>query len=360
MPTPTVTPVPGLAQRLKRGLKTVALRCVAASPLPALAARRYGGRGVILMFHDVVVEPDDRLGQGCRIADLERILRGLRAGGRDIVTLDEALARLAAPTARPFAVLTFDDGYRSNRDLALPLLERYEAPATIYVPTGAATRELYAWWLGLTELFLRHDTVDLMPMGVRFHCPDRETKAAALQRTVAWVWEDFRRADLLRDVFTRHDVAVADAVAANLLDAAALAELDRHPLVEIAAHTTTHRALALVADGELAEDIAANKLWLEELLGREVPHFAYPYGPPSISGLREVQAVRAAGFRSAVTTTAGCLFPEHLAEPFLLPRQNAEYAPDSASYAACGASGLVRAIITRGGPPAMRPAEAMG
>ncbi|MBC00814.1 MAG: polysaccharide deacetylase [Rhodobacteraceae bacterium] len=348
---PTTTPRLSPTDRLKRRVKTLGLRVLSASGATRLVARRYGGRGVILMFHDFTPDPKADLDQGCRSADFERILKDLRRSGRDIVTMDEALQRLEDPQARPFAVLTFDDGYRSNIDIALPMLERHHAPATIFVPTEMMTRTINAWWLGLKHLFLDNDHVEIEPMGVRFACPDRAAKTAALRRATAWVWEDFHRAEMLGPTFARHGVSLPDIVEAQAIDEAEMVEIDRHPLVEIGAHTTTHRALALLDAESVRRDIVDNKTYLEDRLGRDVGHFAYPYGAPSISGRREAEIVRSAGFRSAVTTTAGCLFPSHLDERFLLPRQNGEYTDDSAAYTACGVNGLFRAIATRGGDP---------
>ncbi|MBL6430820.1 MAG: polysaccharide deacetylase family protein [Alphaproteobacteria bacterium] len=350
-PLATVTPRLSLAERARRGLKTAGLRLLRASGLPGVVGRIYGGRGVILMFHDFTPDPKADLDQGCKSADFERILKDLRGSGRDIVTMDEALKRLDDPQTRPFAVLTFDDGYRSNIDIALPMLERHHAPATIFVPTDMVTRTINAWWLGLKHLFLDNDRVEIEPMGVRFSCPDRATKTAALRRATAWVWEDFHRADVLASTFAKHGVSLPDIVEARAFDEAEMVEIDRHPLIEIGAHTTTHRALALLDGESVRRDILDNKTYLEDRLGREVGHFAYPYGAPSISGRREAEIVRTAGFRSAVTTTAGCLFPSHLDERFLLPRQNGEYSDDSAAYTACGVNGLFRAIATRGGDP---------
>ena len=108
----------------KRRIKTLGLRVLRASGLSRLIGRVYGGRGVILMFHDITEDPRRDLDQGCRLEDFERIIANLRASGRDIVTLDEALTRLRDRDARPFAAITFDDGYRSNKALALPVLER--------------------------------------------------------------------------------------------------------------------------------------------------------------------------------------------------------------------------------------------
>jgi peptidoglycan/xylan/chitin deacetylase (PgdA/CDA1 family) len=347
----TTTPRLSAGERWKRRVKTLGLRLLSASGATRLVDCRYGGRGVILMFHDFTRDPRRDLDQGCRIGDFERILRHLRRTGRDIVTLDEAQRRLADPSAGRFAVLTFDDGYRSNIELALPVMERYAAPATIYVPTAMVTREINAWWLGLTALFRDRELIDFEPMGVRWSCPDLDSKIAGLRRALAWVWGDFRRAETLGPTFAAHGISLPDLVERVALDEAGVIAADRHPLVEIGAHTTTHRALALLGDDEVRAELVDNKRFLEERLQREVAHFAYPYGPPSLSGEREPAIAREAGFRSAVTTDPGCLFPDHARRAFTLPRQNAEYTEDGAAYAACGAAGLFRALASRGGSP---------
>ena len=79
-----------------------------------------------------------------------------------------------------YAVLTFDDGYRDNVSVALPILERHNAPFMVYVPTGAPTRSMQSWWLGLRKLFLSRDKVAVDALGRQFHCSDLRSKISAL------------------------------------------------------------------------------------------------------------------------------------------------------------------------------------
>ncbi|WP_208995860.1 polysaccharide deacetylase family protein [Pannonibacter tanglangensis] len=353
----TIVPKPsgsaGLKEMVRAGLSVAAT----ASGVSRLLARRYAGRGVILMFHEFTRSPRALLGQGCHIDDFDAILTALRAAGRDFVSLDEALERCADPAAAPFAVLTFDDGYRSNIELALPVMERHGAPATIFVPTGMVTRDINAWWLGLRQLALDLAQIDMEPMGERLVTGTWAEKKAALDRMTAWVWADFARASLLPEVFRGHGIALADVVDLHVLDAAGIVAADRHPLLRIEAHTTTHRALRLLDEDALRADIGANKIFLEELLQRPVRWFAYPYGRPSIGGTREAEVVRSLGFRGAVTTDPGGLFPAHHTQSFLLPRQNGEVRLAPVAHARAGADGLFRALASRGGTPCLLPGD---
>jgi peptidoglycan/xylan/chitin deacetylase (PgdA/CDA1 family) len=330
--------------RMKRRMKTHGVRFLHRSGTAGLIGKFRGGRGVILMFHEFTHSPVANLDQGCRIEDFDALLTAIRRSGRVILRLDEGLDALRRPSGPPFVVLSFDDGYRSNIELALRVMERHEAPATIFVPTEMLTRTINAWWLGLRRLVEVNDRVDVAPMDMRLECPDLNSKIAALRRLTAWVWEDFRRADMLAGVFASHGVSLPDLVDELVMSESEMIAADTHPLIEIGAHTTTHRALGLLSEDEVARDVADNKRYLEDRLQREVPHFAYPYGPPSITGDREARIVERLGFRAAVTTGPGCLVPRFLNDSFLIPRQNAEYAEDGAAYGMCGVNGLFGGI----------------
>jgi hypothetical protein len=120
-------------------------------------ALRYRGRGAIFALHSVVDDsashPDETL--RCPVSRLEAALRWLEHRGVDFVSLDQAMQRLGRPRDAPFAVFTFDDGYADNLTRALPIMQRFNAPFTVYVTTGMITRTIDAWWFGPGRLDLR-------------------------------------------------------------------------------------------------------------------------------------------------------------------------------------------------------------
>lgn len=95
-------------------------------PMGALRPRRTGDV-VVLLYH--------RIGTGDREIDLpadlfEEHLRILKRKDR-ILSLDAALS-----DEEGGVVLTFDDGYRDFDEHVVPLLERYQVPALLYLATG--------------------------------------------------------------------------------------------------------------------------------------------------------------------------------------------------------------------------------
>ena len=89
---------------------------------------------------------------------------------------------------------------------------------------------------------------------------------------------------------------------------------------EIGSHTLTHPYLTRLAPPEAREEIAASRKRLEDLFGRRIVHFCYPYGDWN-QAVRDL--VAEAGYQTACTTEPGVNTPD--ASPFELKRFTARY-----------------------------------
>ncbi len=329
-----------MSKALKSRLSLLLRHTGLAAPL----RRRLGGRGIILLLHEIQDDPGSELMTGCSPAQLAASVTGLCRDGWEIVSLDEALRRLRGEEASlPFAVLTFDDGYRDSLTRALPILERLQAPLTVYVPTGAVTRELNAWWLGLRDLLRLNEAVTVAGMGRRFSCPDLTAKMAAFNAVSAWVHRDYRRAAELAPTFASYGISLPALADRFFMTSDELIAFAHHPLVTIGGHTVSHTALSTLEPHEVRVEMDDNRAYLERLLDQEVAHFAYPYGGPRSCGPREAAIARAAGFTSAVRVEASPIFPAHRDNPHSLPRISVrpDETPGSLYYRASGLSWAV-------------------
>ncbi|MFQ3548880.1 MAG: polysaccharide deacetylase family protein [Armatimonadota bacterium] len=89
---------------------------------------------------------------------------------------------------------------------------------------------------------------------------------------------------------------------------------------EIGSHTLSHAHLLTLSDKEAFEEITASKNKLEDIIGKEVKSFSYPYGE---YGEREVQYVKSAGYKYAVSTKKGIVLPQ--SDIFEIPRINVRW-----------------------------------
>jgi hypothetical protein len=92
------------------------------------------------------------------------------------------------------------------------------------------------------------------------------------------------------------------------------------PLVAIGAHTVSHCNLAQQSEATAREEMTVSRARIEQRLQQDVRHFAYPYGNRLAAGAREFALAAAAGFKTAVTTRPGMIFPESADHLTALPR----------------------------------------
>lgn len=308
-------------------------------------ARFTRGRGVILTFHHVrPARPGDFSPN--RLLEitpefLETTLDVLGALGFDIVSLDSVPGLLSGPPPeRPFAVLTFDDGYRDNRAYAAPILARRGAPWTLFVTADFARGRGRFWWRELEEAVARSARIrfDGLDLPARTSAEKTRTFETLYWRLRAGSEKALR--DATRRLAEEAGVDVEALARDACLDFDELRALARDPQVTLGAHTLTHPMLSKWDEATARREMLESRDVLAAEIGREVRHFAYPVGDPGSAGPREFAVAREAGFATAVTTRPGHLFAEHAAHPHALPRVSVNGLHQSAGALRALLSGL--------------------
>src|SRR5439155_24314364 len=76
------------------------------------------------------------------------------------VALETLLGALRGREVRARSVaVTFDDGYADNYTTAVPLLERHDVPATVFLTTGFVGQPREMWWDRLDRILLEPGTL---------------------------------------------------------------------------------------------------------------------------------------------------------------------------------------------------------
>jgi len=291
----------------------------------------YGGRGLVLMFHRFTSEPQKRVDSSGVVSAqfFENLLRYIRACGPDIIALRDVPQAIAEK--RQFVCLTIDDGYRDNAEIALPILRKYNAPATIFIPSGVIDRSLDAWWLQIEEM-----------------AKAGENPRAAYDDMMAEVDTDPAALARMRGLFPADQ---AELNGRHFMTEAEIKAIDADPLIEIGGHTLTHPFLKNLPEDQAYREIEKNKKDLEDLLGHPVDIFAYPFGNAQACGQREFELVKKAGYKIAVTTRDGNIFPEHTGHMTALPRYSVRGQYEDLAIYDMQKSGIYRAFKSRFGRP---------
>jgi len=260
-----------------------------------------------LIFHRVLPAPDAlRPGEPdpVRFGQLMRFI----AGNFTVLPLSEAVDRLQNGTLpRRSCCITFDDGYADNLTIALPILEKYQLSATVFVATGYLDggrmfNDAVIDAIALSrkdQLDLREPDLGLYPLG------SNEEKLAAVNAILNRI--KFSPPEL-RD---QHVAGILEAAACGplptdiMLTSRQVKELAERG-VEIGGHTVAHTILTTLDDERALEEIKMGKQQLEAITGKPVTSFAYPNGKPVRDyAEHHVPLVKAAGFERAVSTANG-------------------------------------------------------
>jgi peptidoglycan/xylan/chitin deacetylase (PgdA/CDA1 family) len=291
------------------------------SPLSRGLARLSGtGRAVVLKYHRVL-ESRDPMRPGETTAEDFDAQMSVVAAHFPCKTFGSFIrGRGTAEGAPNTVVVTFDDGYKDNHDVALPILRKYGVPATIFVASGYLTGGMM-WNDRLIEAMRvsvgRH--VDLREAGLgEPKIATLEDASRAARETLSAIkrWPQQQRAQFVDDFAAWAGLDPAHRVMLNGAEVTALAGAG----IEIGAHTVTHPILSTLSPDEARAEIVQSRVELGRLLGREIATFAYPNGRPSKDFTdADVERVKEAGFSGAATTAWGCASAR--SDPFRVSRQ---------------------------------------
>jgi len=259
----------------------------------------------ILIYHRVLAHHDGLLSTTLVREDFDWHMEVL-ARFFNPLSLSEALLMMDEERLPERAVcVTFDDGYADNESVALPILNKWRVPATVFVASGFL--EGGRMWNDTVIEGVRAlagKSLDLREQGLGFYnlstLESQQLAIVDILRAIKhWAPNDRSRAvDSLGEQ--------AGKLPTNLmLTKQQLLNLS-HQGVEIGGHTVTHPILAALDDVPAKMEINQNKLHLEEILDKPVRFFAYPNGRLGTDyTLIHREIVKQAGYKAAVSTHRG-------------------------------------------------------
>jgi len=228
--------------------------------------------------------------------------------------------------------VTVDDGYRDFYQVAYPVLGEYGIPATVYLVSEFLDRKLWLWVDQVRYAFLQGKALpaDLGTPLAREQAALEMVEAVKRLPNAERLRLLARLPDQLQTCLPREAPPEYEPLRWDEVREMAAGG------IEFGAHSRTHPVLSRVVGAEeLAREIAGSKRQIEQHLDRPVDHFCYPHGSNEDFGTEAVESVRLAGFRTAVTTAKGLIYPG--ANPLRLPRIGVELGLDWNYFARCAA-----------------------
>jgi peptidoglycan/xylan/chitin deacetylase (PgdA/CDA1 family) len=225
----------------------------------------------------------------------------------NVITLDDLLEfRNGAPLPANPVLVTFDDGYKDNHDVAMPILARHGIKAVFFVATGFLAERRLFWWDKVSYLVKRsqRETLELeypkkQTIVLGTSRVDRVRAVRATLKTIkAYFGLDVER--YLDDVERASGVSLSRDVELRMTDDLLMSWDDVRSLrragMSVQSHTRSHRVLHTLSAAELAAELGGSREELEGVLGERVCAVAYPVGKGLHCAPHARNAIRAAGY----------------------------------------------------------------
>ena len=243
-----------------------------------------------------------------------------------LLSEDDLLEVIDKPSYKEhYAVLTFDDGYRDNYELAYPVLRAHFAPAIFFVCPGLLDRRHLGWWDIIAYMVKRSEKMSICLLGEVLPLGDRKTET--MQKLTSWMKsrKSTQTEDLLESLSASCEVPFpsTEFQDAQLMTWEQLREVSRQGIA-IGSHTHTHRVLATLTPEGQRWELSQSKNVLEERLGQLVRTVAYPAGSYRNFTPISMRTARECGYEGGFSFHTGGNRPGRV-EPYDLHRI---FAPD--------------------------------
>ena len=282
---------------------------------------------------------------------LEAMLDQIDEAGLDIVSLDEAVRRLRGDDGRRFVCFTFDQGYRDLARHAYPLFQRRSLPLTVYVASDYASGWGELWWLALEEVVGKAREIELCRQGGLWRLPNAtaQEKRRSFEQIYEWLRsvDEARQRQIIRALADSYDIDMSAACHELMLGWDEIGALAADPLVTIGAQSKAHYEISKLAPEKALSEMEGSADIIEDRLGSRPVHFSFPYGDETAARARDFALAKEAGFKTAVTTRRGMLFPAHRRFLTALPRVPLAGDYQSLTYTALYLSGATFAFRNR-------------
>lgn len=205
-------------------------------------------------------------------------------------------------------LLTFDDGYEDLYTYILPLLEKWEVPAVFFITTGKIGLEEENWPDEIIRLILTRQkyqaefTLDDETYGCTWKTETLNDRLN-LYKVIRLLFQRStqpERVNWLNQLRQWNGYSGGGARRnRRFLSKEQCRLIARSQFVTIGAHSVSHVALGFQSKDVQKREILNSKIYLEELINKEVEYFAYPFGGYKDYTEDTISIIKECGFKKA-------------------------------------------------------------
>lgn len=290
---------------MKLLIKKIICRCLDKIGYFARKRKNLANKITILAYHRVLKDKDPSVEPGMYVTEktFDMHMRFLKKHYH-VISFEEFLSTFHSSTSsgqarnplisqneKPICVITFDDGWRDNYDVAFPILKKYELPATIFVTTDYIGSSAWFWPDRIKYYVAEGHGEDVAQV---LHISDKGDVASRAINVLKKL-----DAAPLKDALARIDEAVAIDMPQErrMIDVQEMQEMQVKG-ISFGTHSCSHGLFNKLDAAAVVNELTTSKTALERLEIKPLAVLAYPNGNYNDKIIR---LVGEAGYQAAVT-----------------------------------------------------------
>lgn len=226
------------------------------------------------------------------------------------MSLDEVVIGLNGRKDLPSrsVVVTFDDGYTDNSEVAMPILNQLGIPATFYVTVDCVEQRKLPWPSRLRFSFRKTKLQAWADSrGKSWHLDDSDSRERAYLASCDDCCQLSGKAqgDFVRRIEEQLHASAPEGLGSLMMSYDQVRSLAEQGHI-VGSHTMTHPNMAYIPEQDAKAELAESKQHLERELKATIKHFSYPC--PAMTphwNEKTLAHSRSVGYESAVTTIGG-------------------------------------------------------
>jgi len=275
----------------------------------------------IINFHGVRKTNFDSLNnRHMHVDEFEKMIMYLQKK-YEIVSLNKIfqIHRENIKPSKKTIALTFDDGYLNNFEVALPVLKKFNVPATFFLITKSLTSEKYLAWPDIIDIIIKKHDGEITIEGNTFRAPFFFNKDLNLKLPQYLKTLGIKTESLVQDLYNSYRKLFEDSTipmeVLELIDNNKIQKYVNEPLLEFGSHSHSHFNFEYLVNNQVEKEFSLSKGILEKVSGREITSIAFPdgsYTPETVESAKKI------GYKNIVAVEYK--FDEENRNPNLLSR----------------------------------------
>lgn len=209
--------------------------------------------------------------------------------------------------------ITFDDGFAEEVENGSALAIARGWPMTFYLPTRFVTSGQPYWFNEIGPLLKKAPQGRYRVDDLSFYLGDGKSRVRAMNQVEKHLLQSqvYRPAFQIQSFMEKLREALFGPVGrpSNVqfpkpISPNRVKDLSQHEVISFETHSVNHPFLSFLSPQEIREEMETSRREVEEMTGRRVLHFCYPYGTEKAIGPQAPEIARSL-FQSATTTVSG-------------------------------------------------------